>query len=866
MAARSVTIKIQNDFDVALVADHDSIQHGVWGSVPPARVEPGTTGQGVAESDGVATGTEGTVWYRLDIAGTTELVRFHWDNPFVGSNNFDQSGPAVLSVTRVGDGSGNDATAHWVVADASTTGDGIPDAWKLGGATIDPGGGLGPQFVDLPAMGATVGKPDLFVHLDWMQDGTHSHRPSDAAIKLVVDAFAAAPYVARNGAVGINLHVDAGPTSVLDFANGTTWGALSRAGSVGEVTQLGTGTVDGNNSLLTYDWTEFDKIKRRAGGVVESGRAPIFRYAIAAHQLAAAGNSGLGRQPGSDFIISLGTFAAVTDQQTAGTFMHELGHNLGLDHGGSDGVNNKPNYLSVMNYLWQFSGISRGGVFVLDYSRVALALLTEAALDETKGLGPGAVGYATARFVPGPGGTPGRFVQVADAAAPIDWDGDGVTTNTALPFDINGDTAQTPLQPCNDWQVLKLRGGSIGAGGVNPPMITAVPRELTPADQARILPPDTTPPTTTASAWPPPNAAGWNRTPVSVTLTAVDDISGVARTEYDRDGVGPTRYTAPIAIADEGSHQVGFRSIDQSQNVEPRHELPVRLDLTAPEVLISYDPLVDDLVVEGRDGQSGVVTSPVAPVSRSDVEWTSFGSDVAELRVYEISDRADNTTRLYLKVRCSPFAYEASVLAIRYDDVAHHDRDVQTQRDAAAVQSGDAALHSAREARVRNTLVFERLVGRTSARALLGVRQIVAIGQGEARRTVRARWDALDDYTILAREAGAGSCGPCHQDEPARPDDHEPHEDPERPRDPGPDDDHGPVGEEPPATPTGGCGCGCGCDGKRGDGVDGTERDDGHGERGSDRPCGPRVVSETDIRGLLLLHVASEDGRLHVVE
>lgn len=226
MAARSVTIKVDNTFDVALVFDNDSMQHGVWGSAPPSRIEPQSSAQWAAESDGVMTGTEGTVWFQLDLPGTTGKVRLHFDNPFVGSNNYDQSGPAVLTVTRIGDGSGNDSTAHCVVADASTTGDGIPDSWNTSGATIDPGDGSGPQFVDLPAMGATIGKPDIFVHLDWMEDATQSHRPSDAAIRLVIDAFGNAPYIARNGAVGINLHVDAGPASVMNVATGATWGRL----------------------------------------------------------------------------------------------------------------------------------------------------------------------------------------------------------------------------------------------------------------------------------------------------------------------------------------------------------------------------------------------------------------------------------------------------------------------------------------------------------------------------------------------------------------------------------------------------------------------------------------------------------------
>jgi uncharacterized repeat protein (TIGR01451 family) len=57
-----------------------------------------------------------------------------------------------------------------------------------------------------------------------------------------------------------------------------------------------------------------------------------------------------------------------------GSIMHELGHNLNLDHGGNEGDNCKPNYVSVMNYDNQF-GINRnGGGGILDYSPPRVAL------------------------------------------------------------------------------------------------------------------------------------------------------------------------------------------------------------------------------------------------------------------------------------------------------------------------------------------------------------------------------------------------------------------------------------------------------------------------------------------------------------
>ena len=45
MAARSVTIKVDNNVDVDLVFDHNSIQHGIWGSSPTGRITAGTSEQ-----------------------------------------------------------------------------------------------------------------------------------------------------------------------------------------------------------------------------------------------------------------------------------------------------------------------------------------------------------------------------------------------------------------------------------------------------------------------------------------------------------------------------------------------------------------------------------------------------------------------------------------------------------------------------------------------------------------------------------------------------------------------------------------------------------------------------------------------------
>ena len=404
-----------------------------------------------------------------------------------------------------------------------------------------------------------------------------------------------------------------------------------------------------------------------------------------------------------------------------------------------------------MNYLWQTSGVTRGGTpNIIDYSNAALNPLAEGTLNETVGLGPAATGVAITHWVPATPAAPGAFVQVADGSQPIDWNGDGVATNPNLSFDTNNDSVTGPLAPFDDWKNVKLRGGAIGAAGSYQSPEESSIVEITPAELQLIRPADTTPPQTTASVWPTPNAAGWNRTDVSVTFVATDDISGVARTECDVDLTGTQVVQGPVPITAEGVHGVDYHSVDRSQNVEAAQHFDVRIDKTAPEAVISFDPIANEIVVTGRDELSGVAVTPVLPSNALPIAWTDFGSDVAELRVYQISDRADNKTTLMIKIRCSPQTYEASVLSIRYDDARHAGRNYD--RVVPAEGQGRPDDHD------RNTIIFERIVGRNDAHPLLGVKQIVSIGDGGSRVTVRARYDVLDDLTLLAHETGSPCC------------------------------------------------------------------------------------------------------------
>jgi hypothetical protein len=307
--------------------------------------------------------------------------------------------------------------------------DGIPTPWEIGGGGIDVNLD-GIVDLDLFARGASPFHKDLFVEVDAMQGRGPLARdhdrfdysaagvtPTYTVLDRVIQAFARAPVQNPDGVDGIRLHIELDETTI----------PLEPF-------------VDANQP-----WAEFDRIKadhagggdRRADSAnranIVAARNLVFRYGLFA-DTRANGSSGLAELPGNDFFVSLGDWrfeddagilhpGGSADQQT-GTFMHELGHTMGLHHGGSDDLNYKPNYLSVMNYHWQVPNQNVG--WSLDYSRQALPDLKPADLDERSGIG--AVADDRRHVLTGP--KPLRHLPVAGA---VDWsrDGDQLDTNVA---------------------------------------------------------------------------------------------------------------------------------------------------------------------------------------------------------------------------------------------------------------------------------------------------------------------------------------------------------------------------------------------------------------------------------------------------
>lgn len=126
-----------------------------------------------------------------------------------------------------------------------------------------------------------------------------------------------------------------------------------------------------------------------------------------------------GVRPAADDVQLLAVGDSTSDQagrprDQSATIMHELGHAMGLEHRGADEINNSPNYLSVMNYIYSDGPPRAVGGFQLDYSRQALTTIDESSLSEQAGIG-GPAQFNVLWF-----GTD-RRLQSSSAAGPVDW-------------------------------------------------------------------------------------------------------------------------------------------------------------------------------------------------------------------------------------------------------------------------------------------------------------------------------------------------------------------------------------------------------------------------------------------------------------
>jgi hypothetical protein len=281
------------------------------------------------------------------------------------------------------------------------------------------------QGLDLPQMGTNPLRQDILLEYDWFEDrkgcDQHSHRPRPAALERVSATFAAAPHVNPDGSRGINVIHDYGQDALFSGGNRLV-------------------DEDGDDIISNgVDGPEYDDYRLKN---FAPNREGYFHYVLMAHRysvkdqdtgkLVVTDSSGQAKLPGYKLLVTM-ICDTKSDFRIASTIVHELGHNLGLRHGGDADVPNwKPNYNSVMNYLYQWDGVDTNctppGDGVIDYSRNQRIVLDEAALDEHEGMC----------------GSPA-----------VDWNKNQLI-ESGVSMDLTRDGALTVLQDHDDWSAVDL--------------------------------------------------------------------------------------------------------------------------------------------------------------------------------------------------------------------------------------------------------------------------------------------------------------------------------------------------------------------------------------------------------------------------
>lgn len=401
LSAVSFSFSLPVDTDFALTANFEFLNQVATGWSRGQVVMSGMDGQAVflREVDSEDPSTWNIFFTGSMTAGNTGtfLILVHAQRGKNPSKGSDETGVAVGEVEFKLDFGDRD-------------GDGLLDAWEEEDR-IDLGDGA---VVDLTSYDPDPDKKDLFLEIDVAHVIPGIDLESEI-VPMVVDSFADAPGELVNnpdGSDGITLHVFVNETlpsenAVLQFADEPTLPAEYYEAK---------NRYQATAALRDHPFWE-------AGPLKEAWQS-VFRYSLWVDRLQRPLESAClnptpcdfgdfsqigGRAEsfgGNDLVVAAGHLhcrkthsptATIDDSKAsmAGALMHELGHALGLTHGGGQDRATflKPNFISVMNYFhatpWTAvtaQGTTGRDAWTLDYSRQVLASVDETSLREDQGL------------------------------------------------------------------------------------------------------------------------------------------------------------------------------------------------------------------------------------------------------------------------------------------------------------------------------------------------------------------------------------------------------------------------------------------------------------------------------------------------
>jgi outer membrane protein assembly factor BamB len=141
---------------------------------------------------------------------------------------------------------------------------------------------------------------------------------------------------------------------------------------------------------------------------------------------------------------------------------------------------------------------------------------------------------------------------------------------------------------------------------------------------------DSSVPTAQNSVSGPAGGNGYFKGAVQFSITASDNLSGVANNFYRIDGGATQTYGSPFTISSDGNHAVDYWSVDSAGNVSGVRTVPLKIDASAP---------LTELTASGTAGMNGwfitnVQVSLTASDSLSGVQTTYYKIDGGTTKIY----------------------------------------------------------------------------------------------------------------------------------------------------------------------------------------------------------------------------------------
>src|SRR5213593_1582157 len=190
---------------------------------------------------------------------------------------------------------------------------------------------------------------------------------------------------------------------------------------------------------------------------------------------------------------------------------------------------------------------------------------------------------------------------------------------------------------------------------------------------------DITPPVTTYSASGTGGAGSWYTSAVTVTLSAIDDSSGVAAIHFRTDGGTWQSYSGPFTFQADGSHAIDYYSTDFSGNNETLRSVAVKIDSTAPSSSVqlagtlagdgSYISSVD-VTVTSTDATSGVQSTQYRVDGGA---WRSYsaafpvsgnGTHTVDYYATDVAGNLESTKSSVVRISGSSFGPPVTVLQV----------------------------------------------------------------------------------------------------------------------------------------------------------------------------------------------------------